>query len=82
MQGTNRFQYFGNGHSCAEQDGDLSYYIRNHDDSYVDPVLKSKVAPPIKTADKIATSGIGGLDASHADPVMSGSVLQSISVSD
>ncbi|TVY21170.1 putative sterigmatocystin biosynthesis monooxygenase [Lachnellula arida] len=39
--GQNRFQYFGNGHSSAEKNGNLSYYIRNHDDSPIDPVLKS-----------------------------------------
>ncbi|KAI9743699.1 MAG: hypothetical protein M1818_003015 [Claussenomyces sp. TS43310] len=38
----NRFTYLGNGHSSAEaMQGDLSYYIRNHDDSPIDPVLKS-----------------------------------------
>jgi cyclohexanone monooxygenase len=37
----NRFTYLGNGHSSAEaHDGDLSYYIRDHDDSPIDPVLK------------------------------------------
>ncbi|KAJ5745469.1 flavin-binding monooxygenase [Penicillium odoratum] len=37
----NRFTYLGNGHSSAEGlGGDLSYYIRNKDDSPVDPILK------------------------------------------
>lgn len=37
----NRFQYLGNGHSTAEQPGgDLSYYIRNEDDSPIDPILR------------------------------------------
>jgi hypothetical protein len=42
----NRFTYLGNGHSSAEAlGGDLSYYIRNKDDSPIDPVLK-RVNPP------------------------------------
>ncbi|KAF2500039.1 FAD/NAD(P)-binding domain-containing protein [Lophium mytilinum] len=38
----NRFEYLGNGHSSAEvrEGGDLSYYIRNHDDDQIDIVLK------------------------------------------
>ncbi|KAJ5653418.1 flavin-binding monooxygenase [Penicillium lividum] len=37
----NRFTYLGNGHSSAEGlGGDLSYHIRNKDDSPVDPILK------------------------------------------
>ncbi|TLD31411.1 hypothetical protein PspLS_01743 [Pyricularia sp. CBS 133598] len=39
--GGNRFSYLGNGHSVAETvTGDLSYYIRDHDDSPTDPALK------------------------------------------
>ncbi|KAH8848465.1 hypothetical protein MCOR27_000787 [Pyricularia oryzae] len=39
--GANRFSYLGNGHSFVEANqGDLSYYIRDHDDSPIDPVLK------------------------------------------
>ncbi|EFX00491.1 flavin-binding monooxygenase [Grosmannia clavigera kw1407] len=39
--GGNRFGFLGNGHSTAEAfGGDLSYYIRDRDDSPVDPVLK------------------------------------------
>lgn len=39
--GTNRFGYLGDGHSTIETQGlDYAYYLRNHDDSPVDPVLK------------------------------------------
>lgn len=39
--GANRFSYLGNGHSFVEANQeDLSYYIRDHDDSPIDPVLK------------------------------------------
>lgn len=39
---TNPWAYLGNGHSSAEKrvGGDLSYYIRNQDNSAVDPCLK------------------------------------------
>jgi cyclohexanone monooxygenase len=41
----NKYTYLGNGHSTVEaHNGDLSYYIRNKDDSYVDPVLKKSQA--------------------------------------
>lgn len=43
--GENRFAFLGNGHSTAEAlGGDLSYYIRDHDDSFIDPVLKRSKA--------------------------------------
>ncbi|KAA8618817.1 Phenylacetone monooxygenase [Pyrenophora tritici-repentis] len=46
--GSNRFQYLGNGHSTAEANGgDLAYYIRNHDDSYIDPSLKRVHCPSL-----------------------------------
>lgn len=57
--GRNRFHYFGNGHSCAEQDGDLSWYIRNEDDSYIDPVLKPKPKAAVESEAHIALPGIG-----------------------
>jgi len=39
--GLNRWAYLGNGHSSAEKrNGDLSHYIRDHDDSLIDPCLK------------------------------------------
>ncbi|KAF4447581.1 phenylacetone monooxygenase [Fusarium austroafricanum] len=42
--GRNKFAYLGNGHSTVEAlGGDLSYYIRNHDDSPIDPVLQRTV---------------------------------------
>jgi hypothetical protein len=47
--GSNRWAYLGNGHSSAEKrNGDLSHYIRNHDDSVVDPCLKTSIwnSPP------------------------------------
>ena len=38
------FAFLGNGFSSAEKrTGDLSYYIRNGDDSAVDPCLKGPV---------------------------------------
>jgi cyclohexanone monooxygenase len=41
--GSNRFEYLGNGHSTAEATGgDLAYYIRDHDDSPIDPSLKKE----------------------------------------
>ncbi|OCK83368.1 FAD/NAD(P)-binding domain-containing protein [Lepidopterella palustris CBS 459.81] len=41
-QSNNRFEYLGNGHSSAEarEGGDLSYYIRDHDDTPIDIALK------------------------------------------
>jgi cyclohexanone monooxygenase len=41
----NRFKYLGNGLSSEEKrpGGDLSYYIRNHDDTPVDKALKVKL---------------------------------------
>ncbi|KAM0391278.1 hypothetical protein ACHAPZ_011488 [Fusarium culmorum] len=40
--GRNMFAYLGNGHSTEEaMGGDLSYYISNHDNSPIDPVLKT-----------------------------------------
>lgn len=39
--GENMWSFLGNGHSSAEmRNGDLSYYIRNQDDSIIDPCLK------------------------------------------
>ena len=39
--GTNMWTFLGNGHSSAEKrNGDLAYYIRDRDDSAVDPCLK------------------------------------------
>jgi len=53
--GSNRFAYLGNGHSSAESSGgDLSYYIRNEDDSPIDAVLKKGAASnalPASTGD-------------------------------
>jgi cyclohexanone monooxygenase len=41
-RGTNPWSFLGNGSSSAEKrpGGDLAWYIRNHDDSPVDPCLK------------------------------------------
>ncbi|KAJ5949897.1 flavin-binding monooxygenase [Penicillium verhagenii] len=45
-QSKNRFTYLGNGHSSVEAlGGDLSYYIRNEDDSPIDPILKRVNTP-------------------------------------
>jgi hypothetical protein len=48
------FAFLGNGHSSAEtRTGDLSYYIKNGDDSAVDPCLKTVgpiVIPRLKDA--------------------------------
>ena len=43
QKGVNRWAFLGNGHSTAEKrpGGDLAWYIRSHDDSPVDPCLKS-----------------------------------------
>ena len=41
QEDANPWSFLGNGHSTAEKrTGDLSYYIRNHDDAPVDPCLK------------------------------------------
>lgn len=42
QEGVNRWAFLGNGHSSAEKraGGNLSYYIRNQDDSEIDPCLK------------------------------------------
>jgi cyclohexanone monooxygenase len=49
----NRFTYLGNGHSTAEQPGgNISYYIRNKDDSPIDPILKKPVVEEAKAAEQ------------------------------
>jgi len=65
--GKSRFAYLGNGHSVAEKSRNLSYYIRNHDDSPIDPALKSGL-PTTKSADDAAVKG-GALErfATHLD---------------
>jgi hypothetical protein len=45
--GRNRFEWLGNGHSTAETIGsDLSYYVRNQVDSFIDPILKESFEKP------------------------------------
>lgn len=64
--GKNRFAYLGNGHSSAERlGGDLSYYIRNQDDSPIDAVLKKKVASDNLT--EMKDSVLGVFDADEKD---------------
>lgn len=46
QRGVNRWTFLGNGHSSAEKrTGDLSFYIRDHDDSVIDPCLKKSGGP-------------------------------------
>lgn len=61
----NKYTYLGNGHSTAEaQHGDLSFYIRNGDDSPIDPVLKKLEA---KVEAETAGGHIAGLKAVIAE---------------
>jgi cyclohexanone monooxygenase len=56
-QSINRFTYLGNGHSSVEAlGGDLSYYIRNKDDSPIDPILKRVNTPDAPAQVKIFES--------------------------
>ncbi|KAG9664100.1 flavin-binding monooxygenase, partial [Aureobasidium melanogenum] len=55
----NRFTYLGNGFSTSEKrTGDLSYYIRDKDDSAIDPCLKGRPvgAPSIEESAKQANN--------------------------
>ncbi|KAG9834933.1 flavin-binding monooxygenase, partial [Aureobasidium melanogenum] len=60
----NRFTYLGNGFSTSEKrTGDLSYYIRNKDDSPIDPCLKGRhvggpsIEESAKQANNLLTKG-------------------------